>query len=175
MISIEEKDLRFYIAKSTQPNAGFGLFAAQEILKGDNLEVIGVSVERGSISDFCTSYANNFKFAADYADSYKEHIVPMGYGGMVNHANEKNNQNVEIKYIKKNGENICVYNFLKDVKKGSEILGDYGDEWRNIQNKTKEVTSEQVVDDKAEWDSFLNLGLYNLCKLKRYEEKDATN
>lgn len=158
MISIEEKDKRFYISESTQPNAGRGLFASEDIKKGEYLEVIGILVEKDSISDICTSYANAFKFAADYSDTYTKHLIPMGYGGIVNHANEKINQNVEIRYIKKNSSNICVYYFIKDVKKGEEILGNYGKEWERSKGDSEE---------DQEWQTFLNLGLYNLGKLKR--------
>ncbi len=166
MISIEEKDNRFYISESSQQNAGLGLFASVDIKKGDNLEVIGVMVDRGSPADVCTTYANTFKFAADYSDSFKKHIIPMGYGGMVNHANEKKDQNVEIRYIKKNDDLACVYYFIKDVKKGDEILGDYGDDWRSLLNWTRNINSADEGDDE-EWMSFLELGLYNLGKLKR--------
>jgi SET domain-containing protein len=167
MINIEEKDLRFYISESTQPNAGRGLFAAQSIRKGDHLEVIGVMVDRESVSDICTSYANAFKFAADYSDSYKKHLIPMGYGGIVNHANNKKDQNVEIRYIKKGSENICVYYFLRDVKKDEEILGNYGEGWNALDKWVKEANSDQSDDEHSEWISFLELNLYNLGKLKR--------
>jgi hypothetical protein len=167
MIEIEEKDKRFYIDNSTQPNAGRGLFASESIKKGDYLEVIGVSTTKDSISDICTSYANAFKFAADYSDSYKKHIIPMGYGGIVNHANNKKDQNVEIRYIKKNSDYICIYYFIKDVKKGEEILGDYGEGWKILENWAKETNKENTDENMEEWFSFLDLGLYNLGKLKR--------
>jgi len=167
MINIEEKDLRFYIAESTQPNAGRGLFASENLKKGDYLEVVGVIVDKDSISDVCTSYADAFKFAANYSDSYKKHIIPMGYGGIVNHANYKKDQNVEIRYIKKNSENICVYYFLRDVKKGEEILGDYGDGWKNLNKWAEKIGFDSKEEDIKDWISFLDLGLYNLGKLKR--------
>jgi SET domain-containing protein len=158
MIEIEEKDDRFYVSQSTQPGAGRGLFASKRIKKGDDLEVIGVLVDRGSVADLCSSYADEYKFAADYADSFKKHIIPMGYGGIVNHANNKRDQNVEIRYVKREGEEICVYHFIRDVEKNEEVLGDYGEEFRRARGAS---------EDK-EWGSFLELGLYNLGKLKRY-------
>lgn len=159
MITISEKDERFYVAQSRQNGAGRGLFASVPIKKGEHLEVIGVAVDRGSPADLCTSFANDYKFAADYSDSFKKHIIPLGYGGIVNHANEKKDQNVEIKYIKKRSELVCVYSFLRDVEKDEEILGDYGDEF------SKFLASRE---DEAEWVSFLGLGLYNLGRLKRF-------
>lgn len=183
MITIKEKDNRFYVKESTQPDAGMGLFASVDVMAGDSLEVIGVIVDRESISDTCTSYANSYKFAADYATSLgtiKKHIIPMGYAAIVNHANQKKDQNVEIRYIKKGKEQVCVYYFIKDVKKDQEILGDYGDGWwqsvRNIREWTNKINSQDSTkDDQEEWNSFLELGLYNLRKLKKYKEPDARN
>lgn len=176
MITIREKDNRFFIKESTQPDAGLGLFASVEIKKGDHLEIIGVMVDKDSVSDVCTQYANTFKFAADYSDYFDKHIIPMGFGGMVNHANDKKDQNVEIKYIKKNGQNTCVYSFIKTVNPGDEVLGDYGENWRAMMNWAKETNSKYYTqDDEKIWNSFLKLGLYNLEKLKKYEEKNAPN
>lgn len=158
MIEIKEEDKRFYVSKSTQPGAGRGLFASTRIRKGDDLEVIGVLVERGSVADLCSSYADEYKFAADYSDSFKKHIIPLGYGGIVNHANNKRDQNVEIRYVKRGSEEICIYHFIRDVEKDEEVLGDYGEEFRRARGAAED----------EEWGSFLELGLYNLGKLKRY-------
>jgi hypothetical protein len=154
---VQEKDERFYIGESTQHGAGRGLFAAVDISRGENLEIIGVEVDRGSVADECTSYADAYKFAADYSDSYSRHLIPMGYGGIVNHANEREDQNVQIKYLKRKDGVIAVYSFIRDVKKDEEVLGDYGDEWR-----------KRVEEEEREWGGFLDLGLYNLGDLIRH-------
>lgn len=167
MILVQEKDDRFYVAESTQPGAGKGLFASRPIKKDEDLEVIGVSVEMGSPADLCTSYADSYKFAADYSDSYTRHIIPMGYAGMVNHANNVEDKNVEIKYVKKKGVIVCVYRFLRDVSEGEEILGDYGDGWRGLAEWSKKKIGCAVESEEQEWSSFLDLGLYNLGKLRR--------
>lgn len=173
MILLEEKDDRFYISESTQPGAGRGLFATRDIRAGEDLEVIGVVVEKGSPADLCTSYADAYKFAADYSDSYTRHIIPMGYAGMVNHANEEVDRNVEIKYVLKNGKTTCVYRFLKDVKQGQEILGDYGDAWRGLADWSRRVNRSADSEEEAAWRSFLSLGLYNLDRLSRPGDADA--
>ena len=173
IIFLNEKDDRFYIAESTQPGAGRGLFAARDIEEGENLEVIGVAVESGSVSDVCTSYADSYKFAADYSDSYSQHIIPMGYAGIVNHANEEKDKNVEIRYISKGGKKTCVYKFLRRVSKGEEILGDYGEGWRGLADWSKKVNSAADASEEEEWLSFLDLGLYNLGRLKRPGEANA--
>lgn len=170
MLLIQEKDERFYIAESTQPGAGRGLFAARDIKKGEDLEVVGVTVEMGSPADVCTSYADAYKFAADYSDSYTRHIIPMGYAGIVNHANDEKDKNVDIKYVQKKGVVVCVYRFLRDVSKGEEVLGDYGEGWRGLSEWSKERIESADGSEEAEWNSFLDLGLYNLSKLRRPEE-----
>lgn len=173
MILIKEKDERFYIAESTQPGAGRGLFASKEIREGDRLEVTGVMVDKGSPADLCTSYADAFKFAADYEGKYTRHIIPMGYAGIVNHANEKQNQNVEIRHISRGGDIVCVYYFLRSVAKDEEILGDYGDDWRGLSDWAQGVNKSVDEHEEREWGSFLERGLYNLDRLKRPKEKDA--
>ena len=96
MIIFEENDDRFYVKESTVNRAGKGLFAAKEIKKNSWLEITGVLVERGSVADDCTYYANAYKFAAnvvrkgDKVDVGQFVIVPMGYAGIVNHTDEKN-------------------------------------------------------------------------------------
>ena len=158
MILVEEKDKRFYLEKSKIEDAGIGVFASENINAGSVLEIIGVMVKIGSISDQCSQFASNYKFAADFSDKYDRHIVPLGFGGMVNHTNDKNQQNVELRYIKRSTNNeasgSAVYYFIKDVKKGEEILGNYGKKWNN------------KIEEKNDWQMFLDLELYNLKYLK---------
>lgn len=159
MIFLEEKDKRFYIAQSTIEEAGLGVFAAEDIPKDSVLEILGFMVDVGSVADRCTNYARNYKFAANFADKYDRYIVPIGFGGMVNHAKSLEDQNVELRYIKHNSSNIAagsaVYYFIKDVKKDQEILGNYGEEF------------EKAINEQKYWQRFLDLELYNLGKLKR--------
>ena len=75
------KSPRFYIGESTIPGAGKGLFAKVALAKGDRLEVIGVLISSGSISDECTRYADEYKFRVR-----NKLLIPLGYGGMVNHS-----------------------------------------------------------------------------------------
>lgn len=159
MILVEEKDNRFYIKQSGIQNAGLGVFAKEEIKKDSFLEIIGVMVNINSTADNCTNYAKDYKFAANFADKYDRHIVPMGFGGMVNHTEDKNLQNVELRYLKHSSSNSAagsaVYYFIKDVKKDEEILGNYG-----------QLFESKINEDKY-WQMFLDLELYNLKQLKR--------
>lgn len=179
MIFLEETDTRFYLDQSTQPHAGKGVFAAKPIKAGDYLEIVGVFVKVGSIADKCTEYADTFKFAGDYGEKYDRHIVPMGLAGMVNHANNPEDQNVEIRYLQHSPRNRnagkAVYYFVKSIDKGQEVLANYGHNWSE---RMEWVTSAESLADQVdeEWETFLDHNLYNLGALKQkmtYKEQDA--
>lgn len=159
MILIEEKDDRFYLAPSTIKDADLGLFASRDIKKDEYLEILGVMVRVNSTADKCTEYAKNYKFAANFLEKFDRHIIPMGFGGMVNHSTSQEMINVELRYIKHTSLNpaagSAVYYFLRDVKKDEEVLGHYGHHF-NI----------KLEEDKY-WQMFLDLKLYNLKQLKR--------
>jgi len=111
---LEETDPRFYIADSTLPNAGKGIFAAVPIAKGESLEVLGVLVPAKSLADKCTVYADAYKFRAG-----KFLLIPTGLGGMANHSLKPN--------AKKIVKGLKVFLIaLKDIKKGDEVLYIYG-------------------------------------------------
>ena len=126
MILVEENDARFYLKESNIKNAGLGVFAKEDIKKDNFLEIIGVMVNINSLSDICTNYAKDYKFAANFENKFDRHIIPMGFGGMVNHTEDKNLQNVELRYLRHSISNSAagsaVYYFIKDVKKDEEIF-----------------------------------------------------
>jgi len=107
---IQETDNRFYIAKSTIPRAGNGLFAKVPLEKGDILEVIGVFIPANSISDKCTFYADAYKFRVG-----KYLLVPTGYGGVANHSSLPNMKKV----ISGNRIYLCA---LRQINRGEELL-----------------------------------------------------
>ena len=82
---IVENDERFCVNVSTIPDAGNGLFARTLLAEGEQLEVIGVLVPAGSVSDVCTRYADHYKFRV--GDLL---LIPLGFGGMVNHSKHPN-------------------------------------------------------------------------------------
>lgn len=169
MILVEETDTRFYIEKSTIPHAGMGVFAAQSIRQDDFLEIIGIQVKCDSLTDQCTEFAKDYKFAARKKD-YDRLIVPLGLGGMVNHAPTTDEQNVEIRYMPNSKKNAnasgAVYYFLRDVDKDEEVLGDYGPQWKDTLEWAGKAASvaDELQDD---WTAFLEHDLYNLGMLKR--------
>lgn len=168
MYIIEETDTRFYIDKSTLPNAGLGCFAKELIKKNDFLEIIGVMVRNGSIADKCTHYAMRYKFAATLKKEAK--IVPLGYGGMVNHTDDPYLQNVQLAYLDrgrtKRSEHStqAAYLALRDIQPGEELLGNYGEDvGREIEKFNENV--DQINNEKYKWERFLKHNLYGLKDL----------
>lgn len=166
MILIEENDDRFYIAKSTIPNAGMGLFAKVDLEPNDALEVIGALVRTGSVADQCTKYAHRYKFLASKGD----HIVPMGYAGMINSTDDKKKQNVQItcmppEYRKRSQHcERIVYLVLKRIKKDEELLGNYGGDYSKILSYMNRGI-EELNSEEQEWNEFLEYDLYGLGRL----------
>lgn len=87
---VNEEDGRFYVADSTIPGAGNGLFTKVPIRKGERLEVIGVMVRRDSPSDRCSHFCDHHKFRVG-EDLL---LIPLGFGAMANHSLTPNLQKV---------------------------------------------------------------------------------
>lgn len=167
MIFIEESDDRFYVETSTLPNAGLGCFAKVPIKNGDWLEIIGVYVRKGGIADRCTSYAQRYKFAGSPKMDAK--IVPMGFGGMVNHSSDPNQQNAVLEYypgLNKRSEHTgqMIYRMLRDIEPGEEVIGNYGGQLGPEVERM--ATNASYLNTEAdEWNKFLNHNLYGLKEL----------
>lgn len=161
---VEETDKRFYIKESVLPNAGYGCFAKEFLKKNDWLEIIGVYVKNGSIADQCTHYAKRYKFAGSPKNDAK--IVPMGFGGMVNHSNDSSLRNCRLEYcpgLSKRSMNAgqVIYRFIRDILPDEELIGNYGpDIDGEIQkfNKNVDFANENII----EIERFLCFDLYGL-------------
>jgi hypothetical protein len=169
MILIEETDNRFYIAPSTIPDAGLGVFAAQDLPAGSFLEIIGIQVKHKSIADQCTHYADHYKFGAKPGQEQNRLVVPMGYAAIINHAPKSELQNVEIRSNKGPTRNPAagqmVYFFLRNIKKDEEIFGNYGE----IQGKVFEWAEQRVEiinQTQDAWETLLETDIYNLGVLR---------
>lgn len=169
MILIEETDNRFYTAPSTIPDAGLGVFAAQDLPAGSFLEIIGIQVKSKSIADQCTHYANHYKFGAKAGKSPDRLIVPMGYGGIVNHAPKPELKNAEIRTNKGPTKNPAagqvVYFFLRDIQKDEEILGDYGESYGKTLSWAEQRV-EIINQTQDAWETLLETDIYNLGVLR---------
>lgn len=117
---VKESDNRFYINKSTQQNAGNGLFAKTDLKEGDYLTIVGVVVE----SRECVRYADAYNFVTQEGDCW----IPLGFAALVNHATNPAHQNVKFDYINK----IPAYVVTRDIKQDEEILTSYGVGFANL-------------------------------------------
>jgi hypothetical protein len=174
MIIFEEEDDRFYIGESTIKGAGKGLFAKQKINKEEFLPITGVMVKRGSVGDQCTYFFNSYKFAAnvkrkgDLIDIGEYVIVPLGYAGIVNH--DEHRQNAEIRYVgdqhaqKSQHAGKAVYWFIRDVEEGEEIIGNYGNAWNGVLKRINEI-HDKANHEKKDWEQFLEFNLYGIQDL----------
>jgi SET domain len=117
---IVENDEQFYVNTSTIPGAGDGLFAKTFLAEGVRLEVLGVLVPAGSVSDVCTRYADCYKFRV--GDLL---LIPLGFGGMVNHSRNPN--------LKKAIDGQRVYlRTTRPIHPGEELFFTYGEEFFKV-------------------------------------------
>lgn len=122
---LEECDNRFYLKESTIPGAGRGVFALKSIKKNDFLRVVGIVIKKNSISGKIMGKIPAFSKYVFVNPAINGWLMPVGYGGMVNHTDNKEERNCDIVSI---GGDVY-YLFSKDVQKDQEILGSYGDNW----------------------------------------------
>ena len=109
----EAEDGRFAIAESTIAGGGNGLFAKTALGRGERLEVVGVRVRRESLSDRCSHFADEHKFrSGEYL------LIPLGYGGMVNHSANPNLEKVF------EGERVYLQ-AMRDIAAGEELFFTY--------------------------------------------------
>lgn len=160
---VEETDTRFYIKESTLPNAGYGCFANTFLKAGDWLEIIGVYVKTGGLADECTHYAKRYKFAGSPKKNAK--IVPMGFGGIVNHSDDAWLQNCRLEYVaglNKRNEHSgqVIYRFTRDILTNEELIGNYGPD---IGEEIKKMnTNVDFLDNNIEEiNRFLKFDLYD--------------
>lgn len=111
---LEERDDRFYVATSTIPNAGLGLFARVPLAAGATFEVIGVLVARESVADRCSHYTDPYKYRVNGAL-----LIPVGFGAMVNHAVDSNLERVA------EGHRLYLRT-RRAIAEGEELLLTYG-------------------------------------------------
>jgi SET domain len=164
MIFVEETDNRFYIEKSTIPNAGNGCFAKEFLKAGDWLEVIGIYVKMGGVADFCTEYARRYKFAG--SEQMNAKIVPFGFAGIINHSNDPKLQNCKLEYVKglsKRSQHAgqVIYRFIKDIEPNEELIGNYGPDMEK-EIGTIAANDNFYENNKQEIENFLKFNLYDL-------------
>ncbi len=111
---VNETDPRFYLADSSIPGGGNGLFAKVSLTQGERFSVIGVLIERDTEADKCTHFADQHKLRI----GEKYLLIPLGYGGMVNHSSTPNMEKVV--------EGTDLYMAaLRDIEAGEELFFSY--------------------------------------------------
>ena len=114
MMIISEDDDRFFVEASTIPGAGMGLFTRVPLDEGDRLDVVGVLIREGSVSDECSRYADCYKFRVG-----EFLLIPLGFGGIVNHSRRPNMEKVI--------EGHSVYlRATRSISAGEELFFEYG-------------------------------------------------
>jgi SET domain-containing protein len=101
------------------PGKGFGVFAADKIIKGELIERC-----------YCITIGNNIpnsleNYAFSYPPGNEEHnfsVLPLGYGSVYNHSDENNAHWIKTPDVEMHFDFIA----LKNIEIGEEICTNYG-------------------------------------------------
>ncbi len=115
---VTEQDERFYVDRSTIPQAGDGLFARVPLARGARLEIVGLLVVPHSAADRCTRYADSYKYRVAGAL-----LIPTGFGAMINHAPSPNAEQLV-------DAGRLYLRTLRPIAAGEELLLTYGEDAR---------------------------------------------
>lgn len=110
---------KIYIASSSLPKAGLGVFAREEIKEGEIIEESPILViPEEALSNLVKTPLRDYYFA--WGKGFLEGAVVFGYGSLFNHSYEPN-----AKYIKDLENNLVQFVAIKDIKQDEEILVNY--------------------------------------------------
>lgn len=120
------------LAPSQITKAGRGVFATQNIKKGQVIEVCPVIlVPRKDVSNLKESILVNYYFYFGRSQKDKSRLaVALGYGSIYNHSYQPN-----ATYIKKPTEKVINFVALMNIRKGQEITVNYN--FGNPEDKSK--------------------------------------
>lgn len=104
------------------PGKGRGVVATEDIKKGEIIETCPVVF----ISDKEAELIGQQKEVLEYyyllQSAINKHSIMLGYGSLYNHSK---NPNADIDYDTKDCQDYIVFEAIKDIKKGEEIVYDY--------------------------------------------------
>ncbi len=103
------------IRESEISGAGRGLFAKRAFAKDDCLQVNGVLIDRHSIADDCTRYADQYKFRIG-----DKLLIPTGYAALLNHSYHPNMEKII------EGTKVFL-RALRDILPGEELVFCYSE------------------------------------------------
>src|SRR3989304_3030920 len=105
---------KVYFAKSKIEKAGRGVFAAQNIKKGETIEICPIIlVPKKDVSNLRESILVNYYF---YFNGKRNLAIALGFGSIYNHSYQPN-----ATYIKKSKERVIEFVAIRDIKNGEEI------------------------------------------------------
>ena len=114
------------IYADNSPIHGYGVFASEDISKGEIIEECPViklnNTKFEELPKGIQEYAFSWKFGISQIPS-----IVMGYGGVYNHSDNNN-----LEYYSDNAKNVMVYKSNRDINKGEELFVNYGQEYFNI-------------------------------------------
>ena len=108
---------------------GLGVFADKDYAQGDTIELCPYLVaDYTDMGDECILH--DYMFHTPYIDE-EEYYIPLGLAMVYNHSSSPNAE-WEIEY---KDDRYIKFFALKEIKKGEEILHDYGEQyWDSRQN-----------------------------------------
>ena len=107
---------KLYISQSIIPNSGKGVFTAQNIKKGEIIEIAPILILE--FTDFIDTKWNLLFEYYFWMDDYV--VLALGYGSLYNHSK---NPNAGYKLDRK--EETITFTAIKDISKDEEILFNY--------------------------------------------------
>lgn len=109
---------KLYVAKSKIPNSGRGVFANQDIKKGEIIEICPViEISKHDMSHLEKSILTTYFF---FGKKREMSVIALGFGSIYNHTYTPN-----ATYKKKIAEKTLEFSALENIKKDKEITVNY--------------------------------------------------
>lgn len=139
------------LKQSSIPNAGMGVFAAEDIVVDDAIEFChSIVLDNRSRYTFDKKLTQYGYMAPCSCQSCKEHgnqvMLPLGFGMIYNSAESKEKANCE--YFTIPEEKLVVFIASDNIKAGEEILTWWGEGYYNAWCRPKETKTEEHNEEQ---------------------------
>jgi len=101
---------------------GRGVVATKNIKKDEIIEYCPIVFISEKEAAFFEKEKTNLKFYYLFQYAINKKCVMLGYGSLYNHSK---NPNADVDYDTKNPKNYLIFEAIKDIKAGEEVLIDY--------------------------------------------------
>lgn len=101
---------------------GRGVVATKDIKKDEVIEICPIIFISDKEVDFIKNSSEILKYYYLWQYAINKYCLMLGYGSIYNHSQVPN---ADVDYNTKNPENYLIFEALKDIKAGDEILIDY--------------------------------------------------